>query len=149
METGGDRSIRAMRALYRLGYENYPDTWFEKGDLFKLMATADNEDLAWFGSFSEEEVRSTKPKIGLHLRKFRGRELDGIILQIDASQTKVRTPAAPLRRLDHHPARHAACPWPGFWGGLGELGAFRRRQRSGRIIQKKKKNNKRNYSVPA
>ena len=88
LETGGDRAMRAMRALYRVGYNAYPETWFEKGDLFKLLAAEDNDDLAWFGSFADEEVRSTKPKIGMQLRKFRGRELEGITLQIDGSQTK-------------------------------------------------------------
>ena len=107
LETGGDRSMRAMRALYRISYNAYPEAWFEKGDLFKLLASEDNDDLAWFGSFCDEEVRSTKTKIGIQLRKFRGRELDGVVLQIDGSQTKserqpIRFVAAASVHTDSH-----------------------------------------------
>ena len=82
---GGDLLDRAMRALYQIGFENYPDSWVEKGDVFRLIANADDEDLAFFGGFGDEATaRQTKSWIGRHLAKFAGRELSGIVLEIDA-----------------------------------------------------------------
>lgn len=83
-EVGGDLLDKAMRALYRLAFENYPDSWFEKGDLFRLIANADDEDLSFFGGFGDEATaKQTKSWIGRHLAKFAGRELAGIVLEID------------------------------------------------------------------
>ena len=88
LAVGGDRMTRAMTALYQLAFKNYPSSWVETEDIYKLIAATDSEDLTWFGSFGMEEARSTKTKIGMHLRKFKGRELAGITLEIDASGSK-------------------------------------------------------------
>ena len=83
-EIGGDRQDKAMRALYRMMFENHPDTWIDKGELFRLVAATDDEDLAFFGSFEDGQSKDTKKRIGMTLRQFRERELGGVVLEIDA-----------------------------------------------------------------
>jgi len=83
-EIGGDRLEKAMQGIYRLGFENNPDLWMEKGELFRLVATTDDEDLAFFGSFEDGQSKDTKTRIGKALRQYRGRELSGVKLDIDA-----------------------------------------------------------------
>ena len=83
-EIGGDRQDRAMRALYRLIFESHPDTWIDKGELFRLVAATDDEDLAFFGSFEDGHSKDTKKRIGMTLRQFRDRELGGVVLEVDA-----------------------------------------------------------------
>lgn len=86
LEVGGDREERAMRALYAMCFEAHPDQWIDKGLVFELVANSDDNDaLGWFGSFADGEARGTKTKIGLQLRKYRSRELSGVMLEIDAS----------------------------------------------------------------
>jgi DNA polymerase I-like protein with 3'-5' exonuclease and polymerase domains len=81
---GGDLLEKAMRALYQIGFENYPDSWFEKGDLFRVVANSDDEDLSFFGGFGDESTaRETKKRVGRFMAQFRGRELSGVILEID------------------------------------------------------------------
>ena len=81
---GGDLLDKAMRALYRIAFDAYPDAWFEKGDLFKLIASADDEDLCFFGGFGDDATaKQTKSWIGRHLAKFAGRELSGVTVEID------------------------------------------------------------------
>jgi len=82
-EIGGDRMERAMRALYQLGFKDAPDTWVDKGKVFRLVATADDEDLAYFGSFDDVRSRETRAKIGKAMSQYRDRELSGITMQID------------------------------------------------------------------
>ena len=83
-QIGGDRLDKAMRALYALTFENNPDTWIEKGDLFRLIAASDDEDLAFFGSFEDGQSKDAKKRIGMALRQFRNRELAGVVLEVDA-----------------------------------------------------------------
>jgi DNA polymerase-1 len=84
LEVGGDREERAMRALYSLCYAAHPEQWIKKTTVFELVENNSEDDaLGWFGSFDEREVRGTKTKIGLSLRKFRGRELAGVTIEID------------------------------------------------------------------
>ena len=83
-EIGGDRLDRAMRTLYALMFESHPDAWIEKGDLFRLVAATDDDDLAFFGSFEDGQSKDTKTRIGKALRQYRERELSGVTLEIDA-----------------------------------------------------------------
>lgn len=86
---GGDRGERAMRTLYTMAFEKYPDRWVEKQAIFQMIAQAeDNDDFTFFGSFSDQEARKTKTRIGILLRKFDCRELNGIRLEIDRSGAK-------------------------------------------------------------
>ena len=93
-DIGGDRSERAMRAVYKYAFAKHPDAWIPKGDLFKLLAEIDDEDLTYFGSYEEGQSTETKKRIGLALRKFDRRELGGVVLVVDAagkgSQQQVR-----------------------------------------------------------
>ena len=82
-EIGGDRLEKAMRTLYILGFENAPDTWIEKGELFRLVAASDDDDLAFFGSFEIGQSKDTKTRIGKSIRQFRDRELSGVTLELD------------------------------------------------------------------
>lgn len=86
LEIGGDREERAMRALYALCFAAHPEQWIEKPAVFDLISNSEGDDaFGWFGGFDERAVRGTKTKIGLSLRKYRGRELGGVALEIDAS----------------------------------------------------------------
>ena len=95
-EVGGDRGERAMRTLYAMVHEKYPDRWIDKQAIFQLIAQfEDNDDLTFFGSFSDQESRKTKTRIGVLLRKFDRRELNGVRLEIDRSAAK--TNSQPVR----------------------------------------------------
>ena len=83
-EIGGDRLEKAMRAIYELGFENAPDTWIDKGELFRLIAASDDDDLVFFGTFEEGQSKDTKTRIGKALRQYRGRELSGTTLEVDS-----------------------------------------------------------------
>lgn len=83
-DIGGDRQERAMRAIFRIGYENHPDTWIEKGRLFELLeVSSDNEELVFFMTDHDISSKSSRVRIGKALRQFRGRHLDGIQLLIE------------------------------------------------------------------
>ncbi len=121
-EVGGDRADRAMRALYALCHETYPDTWIEKQAVYQVVAQAeDNDDLSFFGGFSEEESKKTKTRIGMFLKKFDRRELGGIRLELDRSTEKTQRQLVRFIRagLDNpHPEQTA---WNSFLGTLGTL----------------------------
>lgn len=88
-EVGGDRLERAMRALYRTCYQQHPENWIEKSVLFQVIAQAeDDDDLGFFGNFGESETRKTKTRIGIMLRKFNGRELGGIRMELEGGSIK-------------------------------------------------------------
>ena len=121
-EVGGDRADRAMRALYVLCHETYPDKWIEKQAVYQVVAQAeDNDDLSFFGGFSEEESKKTKTRIGMFLKKFDRRELGGIRLELDRSTEKTQRQLVRFIRagLDNpHPEQTA---WTAFLGTLGTL----------------------------
>jgi hypothetical protein len=83
----GDLRTDAMKALFILAYEHYPETWFEKKDLYQLVADNqdDNERLDWFGELSGERKKAAQTKLGKTLSQFQNRILAEIKLQIDAS----------------------------------------------------------------
>jgi DNA polymerase-1 len=83
LELGGDLKERAMRAVYRIGFDRWPNQWVTKQELFDALAESDDEDLAWFGHWSGEEGRGTRNKAGMALKAFKGRVLGGIRLDID------------------------------------------------------------------
>jgi DNA polymerase-1 len=119
-DIGGDRSERAMRAVYKYAFAKHPGAWIPKGDLFSLLTEIDDEDLSFFGSFEEAQFTQTKKRIGLALKKFHRRELGGVVLEVDASgkgsQQQVRFSAvggdgSPAQPDQRHPI-----------GNLGNLG---------------------------
>jgi DNA polymerase-1 len=86
VEIGGDRQERAMRTVYRIGYESHPDEWIAKARLFELLDAAsasDDDSLTYFMVKGDMVSRETRTRIGLALRQFKGRHLDGVQLLLD------------------------------------------------------------------
>jgi len=108
-EIGGDRQERAMRAIYRIGYDNHPGEWIAKARLFELLdAASDDEALAFFTSHGDATSREVRTRIGKALRLFKNRHLDGIQLLMDdqgkgqRQELKFTQPSAPTTvDLDH------------------------------------------------
>ena len=68
-EIGGDRQERAMRAIYRIGYDNHPGEWIAKARLFELLdAASDDEALAFFTSHGDATSREVRTRIGKAMR---------------------------------------------------------------------------------
>lgn len=119
-EIGGDRVDRAMRALYALCYEKYPDRWIEKQAVYQAVAQAeDNDALGFFGGFADDEAKKTKTRIGMHLKKFDRRELSGIRLELDHSLAKSQSQPVRFIRSDGDDTRSRQTVWRTFMGTLG------------------------------
>jgi len=119
-EVGGDRADRAMRALYALCHEAHADTWIEKQVVYQAIAQADDNDaLSFFGSFSEEESKKTKTRIGMFLKKFDRRELGGIRLELDRSVEKTQRQLVRFIRADLGNSHPEQAAWADFLGTLG------------------------------
>jgi DNA polymerase I-like protein with 3'-5' exonuclease and polymerase domains len=129
-----------MRALYRIGHDNYPEAWVEKGDLFKLIALADDEDLAFFGGFGEGEATNTKTRIGKAIRQFEGRELSGIVMEINPSSKGERQ----LIRFvpTESPQASSGHVSDAVFGRLGRLGTLPPPQKHRKNKSDKNKNKK-------
>jgi hypothetical protein len=88
----GDLSTDAMKAVFQLAYEHYPEIWFLKKQLYQLLA--DNQDLDerlhWFGDLSGDKKKSAQVKLGKAITQFKNRILAGIRLQIDESLAKTQ-----------------------------------------------------------
>ena len=81
-----DRQTEAMRGLFGACHHKHSDTWITKAEIYDVIVTCeDNEAFGWFGDIAE---KGTKTKISLQLRQFKGRELNGIVLEIDESTAK-------------------------------------------------------------
>jgi DNA polymerase I-like protein with 3'-5' exonuclease and polymerase domains len=124
-EIGGDRQENALRSIFRIGYENHPDEWIEKAQLFELIeAAAEDEALAFFCREGDLGSRSSKVRIGQALRQFRGRQLGGIQLLIEPNsksqrqRVKFAQPAAP-ERVD-------LCHLLGQVGQVGHINALQK-----------------------
>jgi hypothetical protein len=83
----GDLKTSAMRALFQLAYEHYPQAWCTKSQLYGLIkdSQADNDRLVWFGDFDREATK-TKMNIGKCLVAFKNREFNNVRLELDQSQ---------------------------------------------------------------
>ncbi len=105
-DLGGDRQERAMRAVFRIGFDNHPDAWIEKSRLFELLeAATDCDELTFFAQDGDLSSRSAKVRIGKALRQFRGRHLEGIQLLIEDNAKSERqrvmfTQPAPTNPID-------------------------------------------------
>jgi hypothetical protein len=89
---GGDLREVAMKALYEVAFESFPEQWLKKGDIYDLIREQreNNERLSWFGDLDgdSKEKSSATNRTGKALSSFRGRILGGIKLEIDASTAK-------------------------------------------------------------
>lgn len=83
LKIGGDLRERAMRAVYKTGFERWPNKWVTKQDLFDALAERDDEDLAWFGPWVGDDGRGTRNKAGMALKAYKNRLLGGIRLEIN------------------------------------------------------------------
>jgi hypothetical protein len=86
----GDPRTAALKAVFELCYEHYPELWKDKKDISTLVAANQDqyERLEWFGDFSDDKTRKKAVlKLGHALAFFHGRWLSGIRLLIDSSQS--------------------------------------------------------------
>lgn len=85
----GDPRSAALKAVFELSYDHFPELWKDKKDISTLVASNQDQDerLEWFGDFSDDKSkRKAIHKLGQALSLFHGRWLSGIRLLIDTSQ---------------------------------------------------------------
>jgi hypothetical protein len=85
----GDPRTAALKAVFELCYNHYPELWKDKKDIATLVAANQDQDerLDWFGDLSDDKTKkSAAKKLGRSLAFFHGRWLLGIRLLIDISQ---------------------------------------------------------------
>jgi hypothetical protein len=91
---GGDQREKAMRVLFTIGYEDSPEQWIKKSDIYDLISqqSENNPALEWFGSFNGDakEKRSATTRTGTALTTFRNRVLSGVRLAIDTSTSSAQ-----------------------------------------------------------
>lgn len=89
---GGDLREVAMKALYGVAFESFPDEWINKGDIYGLIREQleNNDRLEWFGDLDGDtkEKSFATNRVGRALSGFRKRILGGIQLEIDTSAAK-------------------------------------------------------------
>jgi hypothetical protein len=90
---GGDERDRAMRALYKICFKDWPEVWLRKTDIYDaiLDQRGNDERLEWFGnprSDNEKEKRFATTRIGNALSAFQRRIFDEVRLIIDTSNAK-------------------------------------------------------------
>jgi Domain of unknown function (DUF3854) len=89
---GGDQREVAMKALFQAAFDNSPEEWLRKGDIYDIIREQyENSDrLNWFGDLdgdSKEKSFATN-RVGRALSAFQNRILGGVRLEIDTSTTK-------------------------------------------------------------
>ena len=88
----GDLRTQALKAVFELAYEHFPELWKDKKDITTLVANnqSDEERLDWFGDLGDDKSKKKTAQIlGQALSFFQGRWLAGIRLIIDSSQANV------------------------------------------------------------
>ena len=55
---GGDQKTIAMKAVYELAFETLPNRWIKKSVLYDLVSQSDDDRLAFFGDFTEDERKN-------------------------------------------------------------------------------------------
>jgi hypothetical protein len=85
---GGDQKTNAMRAVYELAHQHYPDEWIKKSDFYKLVREIQDERLSWFGDFEGNDKKKAEIRLGKSVSAFDKRELSNIQLVIDAAAAK-------------------------------------------------------------
>jgi len=88
----GDPRTAALKAVFELCYDHYPERWKDKKDISDLVAANQDQDerLEWLGDFADDRARKRAVRrLGEALALFHGRWLSGIRLLIDVSQAKI------------------------------------------------------------
>ena len=83
---GGDMREKAMRILFELCYQDWPNQWLKKSDIYDTLTKYQQNDerLEWFGDLSEKQRAGSR--LGKALVVFDKRVLGGIRLAIDTSK---------------------------------------------------------------
>jgi hypothetical protein len=68
-----------MKRLFEMAYQERPDEWLNRNEVFQLVRSPDNDLFGWL----DLEEHSGKTVFGLKLRQFCGRCLGGVYLAID------------------------------------------------------------------
>lgn len=79
LNIGGDVETQEMKALFELCYLKKEGEWIKKKDIVELIIKSE-EDLFSYINFQD---RSDQTKFGKKLKRFIGRILSGIILQVN------------------------------------------------------------------
>jgi hypothetical protein len=85
---GGDMREKAMRVLFELCYQVWPNQWLKKSDIWDILLKyqPNDEQLSWFGDLNDKH--KTSMRLGKCLIAFNKRILSGIHLAIDTSKVK-------------------------------------------------------------
>ncbi len=96
-EIAGDKDEKLMRAFYTFCYNRWPEQWVERSEIFSTIA---NKDLAneYHPPEDAEEIfdtlnwgvneRSAETRLGLLMKKFKNRILNGIQMQVDEDKNR-------------------------------------------------------------
>jgi hypothetical protein len=87
---GGDQKTIAMKAVYELAFETLPNRWIKKSVLYDLVSQSDDDRLAFFGDFTEDERKNACKKLGKNISAFQQRVLSGICMELDTSYKKTQ-----------------------------------------------------------
>jgi len=93
---GGDQRERAMRALFHACFEESPEQWLKKSEIYEIVSkqTDNYPALEWFGNLGSDsnlgDKRSATTRTGTALTAFQNRVLDGVRLIVDTSNTKTQ-----------------------------------------------------------
>jgi hypothetical protein len=91
---GGDQKERAMKALYGACFEESPEEWIKKSDIYEvILREGENTPaLEWFGNLKADAKPADKnfatKRIGNALAAFQNRILAGVRLLVDTSNQK-------------------------------------------------------------
>lgn len=91
---GGDQREKAMRVMFKVCYEESPEEWLKKSDVYDIIAkqSENNTSLEWFGNLNGDakpsEKRSATMRTGNALSAFQNRVFDAVRLCIDTSTQK-------------------------------------------------------------
>jgi hypothetical protein len=85
---GGDCKTEAMRALFELCYRDYPEELISKTDIYGLIDVNSDSRLEWFQPSKDESPKALQTRLGKALHAFENRELSGVKLLIDSSNSK-------------------------------------------------------------
>jgi hypothetical protein len=74
-----DTTTAEMKKLFQLGFQENPDEWLTRNNLYQLVRAPDSELFGWL----DLNERSGQTSFGMRLRAFTGRSLGGIYLQMN------------------------------------------------------------------
>src|SRR5258705_6751312 len=91
---GGDQKERAMKALFNACYEDSPEEWIKKTEIYEVInkQSENTSALEWFGNLNGDASATEKhfatKRTGNALAAFQNRLIGGVRLLIDTSNQK-------------------------------------------------------------